>query len=60
LKHVAEKYMACYITNGQFIAAAIAAGFQHDAPRGPNCRFNMPEKSLKALAREAESGKPTL
>jgi hypothetical protein len=52
--------MACYITNGQFIAAAIAAGFQHDAPRGPNCRFNMSEKSLKALAREAESGKPTL
>jgi hypothetical protein len=54
LKRVAEKYCRTYITNGAFIAGAIAAGFKHQRCRyaNLNARFNMSEKSIDALQLE--------
>lgn len=42
LKHVAEKQIG-YVTNGMFIAAALAEGFKvkHYDPQGPNAWFNI-------------------
>src|SRR5664279_3385139 len=39
LKHVAEHTIG-YVTNGMFIAAALAEGFRID-PRGPSAYFNI-------------------
>ncbi len=51
LKHIAEKFHPQgYITNGVFIAAAFIVGYRYDVIRGgPNVRFGMSERSIKAL-----------
>jgi hypothetical protein len=54
LKHIAERLAGTYISNGDLIAAAIAAGFRFR--RCPcadlNVQLNMSEKSIKALLSE--------
>lgn len=50
LKHMAERSMKVYITNGTFIAAAILAGFDFKvASEGANAFFAMSEKSIKQI-----------
>jgi hypothetical protein len=47
LKHVCEHSIKHYISNGVFIAAAIAKGFDFKRySNGPNCIFNMSNKSI--------------
>lgn len=49
LKHVVEKDLG-YITNGQFIAAAIIAGYDYKTYYGrPNVSFAMSERSWKEM-----------
>ena len=54
-KHVAERWHKargnpCYVSNGMFIAAALARGFRIERlPSDPNVYLNIPE----TLAREA-------
>lgn len=48
-KHVAEKDIG-YITNGEFIAAGIIAGYPYEIQFGsPNVPFGMSEKSLRDI-----------
>jgi hypothetical protein len=56
LKHVCEHHMlapdySTYVSNGEFIAAAILAGFtvyaDDDGGESPNCGFNMSERWIK-------------
>jgi hypothetical protein len=51
LKHIAERFYGTYTTNGEFIAAAIAAGFKYRRCQHAdlNAQFNMSEKSIKVL-----------
>jgi hypothetical protein len=47
LKHIAEAALGEYVGNGQFIAAAIYAGFEYVIHPGyPNVYFNISERSL--------------
>ena len=56
IKHTAEKYYGTYISNGELIAAAIAAGFRFEAfPDSPNVFFNMSRGKLNALHQEANN-----
>ncbi len=42
LKHDAENWAGIYVTNGAFIAAAVAEGYRYEQiDRGPNANFNM-------------------
>jgi hypothetical protein len=54
LKHIAERFYGTYTTNGEFIAAAIAAGFKYRQCQYAdlNAQFNMSERSIKALLSE--------
>jgi hypothetical protein len=54
LKHLAEEEIG-YITNGQFIAAAIHSGFkfQLEPSGGPNVSFNISEKALTSIKKAA-------
>jgi len=47
-KHMAEKDIGEYVTNGCFIAAAVHCGFDYSpcADNSPNVWFNISEKSL--------------
>lgn len=54
MKHVVERDKSIgYITNGQFIAAALLGGFDYQLPYAtcPNAHFNMSEKSWKEADR---------
>jgi hypothetical protein len=56
LKHVMQRNIDCYVTNGCFIAAAIAEGFiVRRIGDGPNASFNISAKAWRAAAREAAS-----
>lgn len=50
LKHVAERAMGKYVSNGELIAAAIIAGYPYGRPRfgSPNTVFGMSSRSIKA------------
>ena len=50
LKHIAEKALDGYVTNGELIAAAIIAGFPHrsDGVSSPNMSFGMTVGSIRA------------
>ncbi len=53
LKHMAERDIGDYVSNGSFIAAAIHCGFPYRLkPDSPNVWFGMSEKSLKAKDRK--------
>ena len=58
LKHAAERDMEVYITNGAFIAAAIAEGFQIKRERnGPNCLINIAiDRGIGAKAVKVSGG----
>tara|TARA_R110002051_G_scaffold129100_1_gene202839 strand:+ start:176 stop:601 length:426 start_codon:yes stop_codon:yes gene_type:complete len=44
-KHVVEYAINHYISNGMFIAAALACGYKMKRYRGPNCQFATSKKS---------------
>lgn len=47
LKHLVEDAIGEYVTNGQFIAAAIHSGFTYKLiPDSPNVYFGISEKSI--------------
>src|SRR5919199_5860204 len=50
-KHVVENWSNVYISNGAFIAAALAAGWHCEItnPNSPNVYLAMSERSLKAI-----------
>jgi hypothetical protein len=50
LKHAAEREIG-YISNGLFIAAAIAEGFDY-CRKGPNARFNIQTAAIQILLPE--------
>ena len=42
LKHAVERWAGTYISNGAFIAAALALGYEaRRFPNSPNCAFNL-------------------
>lgn len=50
LKHIVERRLGKYITNGQFIAAAIICGYPYKMiPGSPNVHFGMSRKSFNKL-----------
>jgi len=48
MKHVAEKAIGEYITNGELIAAALMAGYPMGRPYGPNVDFGMSKRDVDA------------
>lgn len=48
LKHVVERLIGEYVSNGQLIAVALHLGFQREID-GPNCIFNMFARDVKRL-----------
>lgn len=48
LKHIVEKILGTYVSNGQLIAAALCLGFRA-VPLGPNAVFNMRQKDMSFL-----------
>jgi hypothetical protein len=57
LKHAAEQDMVLYITNGAFIAAAIAEEFQvRRQRRSPNCLINMSIAKPRAGQKASDVG----
>ena len=54
LKHVAERLIGEYVSNGQLIAVALHLGFQREID-GPNCTFNMFARDVKRLDKLSHS-----
>lgn len=55
LKHVLEREQKQYITNGEFIAGAILAGFTPNRHSdGPNCSFNISRREIKKHMRDVK------
>jgi hypothetical protein len=52
LKHIAERELGHYISNGLFIAAMAGAGFRVQ-PVGHNAHFNVSEKSVRVAAKRS-------
>ena len=50
LKHVMERVAGVYVTNGEFIAAALIAGYPHRYAQ-PNMLFGMSARDIKRLER---------
>jgi hypothetical protein len=48
LKHVAEKAIGQYVTNGEFIAAALIAGYPMREQCGPNPLFGVRKRDVDA------------
>lgn len=65
-KHLAEQWAGEYVSNGAFIAAALALGFRfrQDAGDGLNCTFNLQarrrERSIGAALRAGKLDRRTL
>lgn len=57
LKHLVEKDRGEYLTNGEFIAAALAAGYPYRREPGgsPNAVFGMSERSITAVRRRVNA-----
>lgn len=51
LKHIAERHLGAYVANGEFVAAAIIAGYPYRRGEGtsPNATFGMSSRSLAML-----------
>ncbi len=49
VKHVAERAMGKYVTNGELIAAALVAGYTIRYAKGPNPLLGMSERDLKRI-----------
>lgn len=59
LKHICEKALGHYVANGEFIAAALMAGFRakrSSDPAYPNCFFNMSQKAIRLKGRAVGMG----
>ncbi|WP_019311232.1 hypothetical protein [Kocuria rhizophila] len=50
MKHVVEKAIGKYVSNGELIAAALVAGYAFKYTDGPNPLLGMSERDLKRLA----------
>lgn len=48
LKHIFERHVGGYLSNGAIISAAVAEGFII-YPKPPNCFINISSKSIKLL-----------
>ena len=59
-KHVVESYIDHYISNGLFIAAALACGFKMKYWSGPNCCFATSKKSWKPFEQKYSGSGPRL
>ena len=59
-KHVVESYIDRYISNGMFIAAALACGFKMKYWSGPNCCFATSKKSWKPFEQKYSGSGPRL
>ena len=55
-KHVVESNIDHYISNGMFIAAALACGFKMKHWDGPNCCFATSKKSWKPFEERYSKG----
>ena len=49
MKHVAERAIGEYVTNGEFIAAAVIAGYTFKYTDGPNPLFGMSARDVKRV-----------
>lgn len=50
LKHIIERFLGQYISNGQLILAMIQEGYAIEKQdRSPNCYFNVSQRSINAL-----------
>ncbi len=49
MKHVVERVVGEYITNGEFIAAALIAGYSFKYGEGPNMQFGMSARDVKRV-----------
>ena len=59
LKHVAERMLGHYCSNGEFICAALLAGYRHEhRDINPNVVFNMRSGSIRQATRTANRVKP--
>ena len=58
LKHIVEKDLQ-YVANGEFIAAMLMRGYRY-AKDGPNARFNVSEKAVKAVTWRQEAARRTI
>jgi len=54
LKHVVERLVGEYVSNGQLILVALHLGFKHRV-QGPNCIFNMNAKDIDKLGGRPEA-----
>lgn len=46
MKHVVERAIGEYVTNGDLIAAALMAGYPMSRPHGPNAEFGMSKRDV--------------
>ncbi|WP_226360607.1 hypothetical protein [Pseudonocardia sp. ICBG1142] len=49
LKHIAERAIGTYVSNGQLIAAALMAGYPTGRPRGHNVLVAVSRRDLKRV-----------
>ena len=59
-KHVVESNIDHYISNGMFIAGALACGFKMKYWDGPNCCFATSKKSWKPFEQKYSGSGPRL
>jgi hypothetical protein len=49
MKHVVERAISKYVTNGELIAAALIAGYRFKYTAGPNMLFGMSTRDVKRI-----------
>ncbi len=49
MKHVVENAIGRYVSNGEFIAAALIAGYPHRYADGPNAQFGMSARDVRRM-----------
>ncbi|MBF6340861.1 hypothetical protein IU450_33965 [Nocardia abscessus] len=49
MKHMVEKAIGTYVTNGELIAAALIAGYPHRYTDGPNLQLGMRSRDMKRI-----------
>jgi hypothetical protein len=49
MKHLVERAISKYVTNGEFIAAALIAGYTFKYTDGPNVEFGMSARDVKRI-----------
>lgn len=55
MKHVVEKTISRYVSNGEFIAAALIAGYPYRHIDGPNADFGMSARDVGQLRKAARA-----